>query len=683
MTSMLRPLRPFFRVLFTAFALLAGSGLAQAQGQGPTRPERPPFPLLNLPDSKAFGARAIEVLGNRLPEVAAFYGKTEDQLRSMLLGDRRLKVDRRGRLFYEEELDRPLPANAPASFLQSDSASGQLAPLDQTFLLHSRPGAKRTIYLNFRGATLSGTAWNGSGTTINALPFDLDGIPGTFNTAELERIQYIWQRVAEDFAPFDVNVTTEAPPADRLARSGSTDDIYGTTALITSSVGVYNCSCGGVAYLGVFDDTSEFYKPALVFYNQLGGGNEKFVAEAISHEVGHNGGLDHDGTASTGYYQGHGSGATGWAPIMGVGYYQALVQWSKGEYSGANSTQDDLLVMQGNGMPLRTDDHGNTIGTATVMAASSSGGVTSLRAEGVIERSTDVDMFAFSAAAGSASFTLTPAVRSPNLDAQIELLNAAGAVLATANPADALGGTLSVVLPSAGTYYVSVRGVGKGDLLGTGYSSYGSLGQYVLAGSVLTSSGQPPVAQVSATPTSGTVPLTVNFSSAGSTDPDGSIVAYAWSFGNGGSATGATASTTYTSAGSFTATLQVTDNSGLTASRSVNITVNPQVTIVPMRVGNIAMTLATQRNGNARATALVTVRDGSGNLVPGATVTGTWSGVVTGSTSAVSGSTGNASFTSQNTRAAGTFVFTVTGITLAGYQYQPGLNSETSDSISR
>jgi hypothetical protein len=117
-------------------------------------------------------------------------------------------------------------------------------------------------------------------------------VPGTFSTAELQRIQAIWQRVAEDFAPFDVNVTTEAPAPDKLTRSSSTDQVFGTTVLITKSSGVYNCSCGGVAYIGVFDDTGDFYKPALVFYNQLGAGNEKYVAEAISHEAGHNMGLN-------------------------------------------------------------------------------------------------------------------------------------------------------------------------------------------------------------------------------------------------------------------------------------------------------------------------------------------------------------------------------------------------------
>lgn len=126
-------------------------------------------------------------------------------------------------------------------------------------------------------------------------------------------------------------------------------------ALITSSTGVYNCTCGGVAYLGVFDDVGDFCKPALIFYDMLGMGDEKAIAETISHEVralfrwkvfregrklqrmnnhpdlwcgqvGHTGGLDHDGTSAVEYYTGHGTGPTGWAPIMGVGFYQPLVQ---------------------------------------------------------------------------------------------------------------------------------------------------------------------------------------------------------------------------------------------------------------------------------------------------------------------------------------------------------------------
>jgi PKD repeat protein len=494
-------------------------------------------------------------------------------------------------------------------------------------------------------------------------------------------MQYIWQRVAEDFAAFDVNVTTEQPSADKLTRSGSTDAVFGTTALITNSNGVYSCSCGGVAYVGIFDD-SDFYKPALVFYNQLGSGNEKYVAEAISHEVGHNLGLLHDGTSTTGYYEGHGSGTTGWAPIMGVGYSRNLVQWSKGEYAGANQKQDDYVVMGQNGLAHRADDHGSTFATATLLAGTAANGATTLAATGMIERPTDVDVFAFTAGAGAASFGLAPAARSANLDAQLDLHDAAGQLLARVNPLEALNATVSTTLPSAGTYYLSVRGVGKGDPLTTGYTNYGSLGQYALTGTVQSSTaGQPPVAAITASPPSGTAPLTVSFSADGSSDPDGSIVSYAWTFGDGSVGSGETASNTYQS-GTYTAVLTVTDNAGLTAQRSVTITAQAPVAVVPMRVADIAMGL-TRAKTQARATAAVKVTDSNGNVVPGATVAGSWSGLTTGAASVVTASNGVATFTSANTRAkGGTFTFTVMGVTLSGYAYDNTLNLETTNSIS-
>ncbi len=83
---------------------------------------------------------------------------------------------------------------------------------------------------------------------------------------------------------------------------------------------------------------------------------------------------------------------------------------------------------------------------------------------------------------------------------------------------------------------------------------------------------QPPVAAASATPTSGTVPLAVAFSGSGSSDPDGSIAGYGWNFGDGSSASGINASHTYVSAGTFTATLTVTDNLGATGSKALTIT---------------------------------------------------------------------------------------------------------------
>jgi PKD repeat protein len=676
------------RTLFAALLALLSVGTTQAADPASAAASRPhaakrPFPQLDLADRKSSGQRAIDLLGNRLSEVAEWHGKSPEEFRTMLLRDRRLKLDRRGRLFVEDELEAPLPAgsapSAPSSLL-----NGDLLPLDQTFKLHSRAGAKRTIYLNFNGAMLGGTAWNGSTSTITALPFDTDGVPYSFSTAELQRIQYIWQRVSEDYAPFDVDVTTEVPSADVLTRNGSSDQIFGTTVLITSRSGVYNCNCGGVAYIGIFDDSSDYYKPALVFYDALGAGNEKYVAEAISHEAGHNMGLAHDGYSGGGYYQGHGSGATGWAPIMGVGYYQPLVQWSKGEYATADNVQDDYTVMAANGLPIRLDDHGDTVATASALPGTTLNGVTSFSVSGVIERPGDVDMFSFTSGPGTITLSVSPAARSPNLDVLIELRNGSGALLASANPADLLTASLSYLAPAAATYYVGVQGIGKGDPLGTGYTDYGSVGQYAISGSAPAGAGQPPIAALAATPVSGTVPLTVSLSASGSSDADGAITAFEWTFGDGSAPTsGASASHVYTTAGNYSAQLKVTDNSGLTATKSVTINATNVVAVPSTHVANIAMGLVAVNNRSMRAQAEVTVQDADGRAVPGAKVSGKWSGLVSGNSSAVAGGNGVATLQSPSSRNGGTFVFTVTGVTLSGYSYQAGSNTETRDSITR
>ncbi len=87
---------------------------------------------------------------------------------------------------------------------------------------------------------------------------------------------------------------------------------------------------------------------------------------------------------------------------------------------------------------------------------------------------------------------------------------------------------------------------------------------------------KPPVAKASANVTSGTVPLAVSFSSSGSSDPDGSIAAYAWDLDGDGQFDDSAAqnpSHTYTAAGSYAVKLRVTDNQGAqTVSASVAIT---------------------------------------------------------------------------------------------------------------
>ncbi|HCT77831.1 MAG TPA: hypothetical protein DGT23_14825, partial [Micromonosporaceae bacterium] len=81
-----------------------------------------------------------------------------------------------------------------------------------------------------------------------------------------------------------------------------------------------------------------------------------------------------------------------------------------------------------------------------------------------------------------------------------------------------------------------------------------------------------PIAIASGSPTSGPTPLTVNFSSAGSNDPGGQPITYAWTFGDGGTSTAANPSHTYTTAGNYTAQLTVRDPGGRTGVANVPIT---------------------------------------------------------------------------------------------------------------
>ncbi|PAM97562.1 glycosyl hydrolase, partial [Streptomyces sp. Alain-F2R5] len=85
--------------------------------------------------------------------------------------------------------------------------------------------------------------------------------------------------------------------------------------------------------------------------------------------------------------------------------------------------------------------------------------------------------------------------------------------------------------------------------------------------------GHAPVAQAGANTTSGKAPLTVAFSSAGSSDADGDALTHAWDFGDGATSTAADPTHTYTADGQYTATLKVTDSTGKSATASVHITV--------------------------------------------------------------------------------------------------------------
>ncbi|GAA1617807.1 PQQ-dependent sugar dehydrogenase [Actinoplanes couchii] len=86
-----------------------------------------------------------------------------------------------------------------------------------------------------------------------------------------------------------------------------------------------------------------------------------------------------------------------------------------------------------------------------------------------------------------------------------------------------------------------------------------------------------PIVRVDATPTVGSAPFTVNFSSAGTVDPDGDAIRYAWDFDADGRVDSRqpNPSFTYTENGDYRATLKVTDSTGRSASAEFLLHVGP------------------------------------------------------------------------------------------------------------
>jgi hypothetical protein len=166
---------------------------------------------------------------------------------------------------------------------------------------------------------------------------------------------------------------------------------------------------------------------------------------------------------------------------MGVGYSKAISQWSKGEYSGANNKEDDFAVIGQNGLALRADDHGNGTTDATALSLGAT-------ASGIYANDSDVDTFRIDLAAGTFTFAANSAAVGGDLDIKLQLLNSAGTVVATNDPAagQSNSGTPTGLSASirqqvaAGRYYLRVENTGYANPLNTGYSTYGSRGAYTV-----------------------------------------------------------------------------------------------------------------------------------------------------------------------------------------------------------
>ncbi len=333
-------------------------------------------------------------------------------------------------------------------------------------VLSSYPAASATIFLDFDGHYVQSSVWN------NGAPFDCAA--STMTAAQITEAFY---RVAEDFRPFDINITTDsavflAAPYNKRVRM-----------IITSTSSWMTPGYGGVAYVGSFtwgDDT-----PAFVFSDRQGDSPKK-VGEAIAHESGHTLGLSHQSkyagdcyTPAEPYNSGFGTGETAWAPIMGNSSFRNFSNWNDGPtpYS-CTSTQDNLtIITTQNGFGYRVDDYAETLNSSTQTLQNN------FNVNGIISTNLDKDAFKFTLNA-NANFHLTGIPFNvqgnwigANLDIRIELYNSSLALIRDYDPKDYLTVTIDTVL-NAGTYYIKIYGTGNYNI-----GSYGSLGAYTISGS--------------------------------------------------------------------------------------------------------------------------------------------------------------------------------------------------------
>lgn len=330
--------------------------------------------------------------------------------------------------------------------------------------LSSLPGATATMFLDFDGQTVKSYAWNGNNTLLCA--------PSGMNDAQITEI---FNRVSEDYRPFNINITTDSA---KFLAAPLTQRIR----LIVTTTSAWYQGVGGVSYIGSFawgDDV-----PGFIFPDRLGN-YPKYIAECCSHEGGHTVGLSHQSTYDNAchlvetYSPGTGDGEIGWAPVMGNSYYKNMTGWNDGPTPyGCAQTQDNLtIITTTNGFTYRTDDYTGTLDASTFFA-----GVNSFNADGIITTNDDEDAFRFTVSQNAAfhlevkPFGLNGGEDAANLDVKVDLYNASRTLIGSYNPANILKVTIDTTL-TAGDYYMIVTGAGNINT-----SDYGSLGSYNMRG---------------------------------------------------------------------------------------------------------------------------------------------------------------------------------------------------------
>ena len=293
------------------------------------------------------------------------------------------------------------------------------------------------------------------------------------------------------------------------------------------------------------------------------------------------------------------------------------------------------------------------------------------------------------------STALAPAQVHAQYDLGSVVLNAAPVAAFTAAATDlsvAVDGTTSS--DSDGTIASYAWQFGDGAV-GTGSTAthlYAAAGTYTITLTVTDDDGattsvshdvtvaapnQPPTAAFTVT----TSELTASVDGTGSADPDGPVASYAWDFGDGTTATGATATHTYAAAGTFTITLLVTDGHGATGQTTHDVSVAPtpvnQLPVASFTAGVTDVTVAFDGSASADPDGTVTAYSwdfGDGVTATGPTVSHTYAAagtysvtlVVTDNLGATGSSVSSVVVTAPvNTPPVAAFTSTVTGLGVA------------------
>jgi hypothetical protein len=356
---------------------------------------------------------------------------------------------------------------------EGSTPSGYISVV-QELNLNSRPGAPATLFLDFNGhyqtERVGMAEWQDffvPGTHgwdhILTPAFDQDNDPLTFSPEEQQRIRFIWASVAEDYAPFNINVTTVDPDPGLYHTGGNYLRVVVSGEKNFTGNSEFD---GGLGEYDAYAD-DDGANVAYVFGRKADGGlsSIRFMAEAASHEAAHTFGLEHRDKSTGNALR---------APIMRKNSASDAERgvWWDGDMG--------VIASSANGFGYRADDHANSFAGASQLTATNAG----LFGRGVIEQTSDVDVFQFTTGGGNVSINVTLPIEADgiahpnfprakdrnigNLDATLRLYNSSGALIAQDSDPSLLA-SLSANL-TVGTYYVQVGS----------YGLAGDVGQYSL-----------------------------------------------------------------------------------------------------------------------------------------------------------------------------------------------------------